>query len=137
MLALIRSRRVWLGLFVIWVGALWWLSSGRQEFPVGQDIVGIDKVYHFGYFGLGGLFLSAFLYRWKGGKITHWSRFLAAAVAGVFLIGAMDEFHQSFVPGRSGNDPYDLTADALGALCGHLGFRLLRRWLPRAGERES
>jgi VanZ family protein len=32
------------------------------------------------------------------------------------LIGVSDEWHQSFVPGRSGNDVWDWTADTIGGL---------------------
>jgi VanZ family protein len=45
----------------------------------------------------------------------------------VGLTGALDEFHQSHVPGRSGNDPADFAADLLGALCGALVFRKAHR----------
>lgn len=34
------------------------------------------------------------------------------------VIAVLDEFHQRFSPGRSGNDPGDLMADAVGSLAG-------------------
>ena len=34
------------------------------------------------------------------------------------IIGALDEYHQTFTPGRSGNDPWDLLADTVGAAAG-------------------
>jgi VanZ family protein len=42
------------------------------------------------------------------------------------VVGVADEFHQSFVPGRQGNDPFDLMADILGSLCGSLVFQRCR-----------
>jgi VanZ family protein len=43
------------------------------------------------------------------------------------LFGVADEFHQSFVPGRQGNDLGDMTADLIGATLGAMSFLVLRR----------
>jgi VanZ family protein len=43
---------------------------------------------------------------------------LLAAAALALAFGASDEFHQSFVPGRQGNDLGDLLADAVGGTLG-------------------
>lgn len=59
----------------------------------------------------------------------YWRRSLLITVTVVGLTGALDEFHQSHVPGRSGNDPADLAADLLGAFCGALVFRKSHRLL--------
>jgi VanZ family protein len=56
---------------------------------------------------------------------------LAAAITIVY--GVTDEFHQSFVPGRSA-DAYDLAADAAGALAGTgacWAWGIIRRSRPR------
>ncbi len=45
-------------------------------------------------------------------------RFFAASLAGIF-IAAMDEFHQLFVPGRSGS-PLDVLLDYCGVAAGYL-----------------
>ena len=84
-----------------------WFFSGRP----GGDIPlpgGWDKPAHAAEYALLGYFLA----RGLGGRRT--------ALTGFFLAvsyGALDEFHQSFVPGR---DPsgLDLIADALGAGAG-------------------
>ena len=47
----------------------------------------------------------------------------------VGLTGALDEWHQSHVPGRSGNDPADFAADLLGAVAGALLLRRASRWI--------
>ena len=74
-----------------------------------------DKVVHTAIFACGsGLFAAAF-YRTFGGLAWKTPALIFVAMV---LIGVGDEFHQTFTPGRSGNDPGDLTADALGALIG-------------------
>lgn len=81
-----------------------------------------DKVLHAcEYGGLGFLLTNAL------GARRWW---LAALVA--LLFGVTDEFHQTFVPGRQGNDLGDLTADAVGATLGALSFVVLTRLLRRA-----
>ena len=64
-------------------------------------------------------------------------QFTAAITAGVLVIvlatvGALDEWHQSWVPGRSGNDPGDWLADVVGALTGGLVFKRFHCLLDRA-----
>lgn len=108
------SPRPWLVAFAIWFGVLWWLSSGHRELPLGEEIRFIDKVYHFGYYFGGAILLGSGLHR-PTGRIAR--PFLLTVLA-IALVGVSDEFHQSFVPGRSGNDPADWTADVLGGLCG-------------------
>lgn len=49
---------------------------------------------------------------------------LAVLIAAAFAL--TDEYHQSFVPNRSGNDLGDLSADAGGALIGAGAWLLLR-----------
>ncbi len=71
-----------------------------------------DKSWHsVGYALLAGLLLRAF----AGGRLAGvtWGRAIAAILLST-IYGATDEFHQTFVPGRSG-DRFDLLADAVGA----------------------
>jgi VanZ family protein len=53
------------------------------------------------------------------------------AVVACMIYAIGDEFHQTFVPGRQGNDPADLAADLVGSLLGAAAFygfhRLVRR----------
>ncbi len=75
-----------------------------------------DKVLHAGVYGLlGALWVRAFntLKRWQG---RAWP-LVAAAVALATLYGLSDEWHQSFVAGRSA-DAADLLADLLGSIIG-------------------
>lgn len=50
------------------------------------------------------------------------------AFAGAVLYGVSDEWHQSFVPGRT-PDPRDIAVDAIGALAGLFLVTLLARRL--------
>ena len=43
------------------------------------------------------------------------------------LFGVTDEFHQTFTPGRSGNDLGDMTADLVGSILGASVYYLARR----------
>lgn len=95
-----------------------------MDFPV-------DKILHFGYFFGGAGLLSAALFLQKQ-KPLHWSTLHLLVVLSLFLVGSLDEWHQSWYPFRSGNDAGDLTADVLGALAGTLLFRTLQpRVFPR------
>lgn len=80
--------------------------------------------------------LHALEYAGFGFLLTHAlgvRRFWWAIIAAM-LFGLLDEFHQSFVPGRYGNDLGDLTADVMGATLGALArvgcSRLLQRQAP-------
>ncbi len=56
---------------------------------------------------------------------------LASAVLGAVLVGAMDEWHQRFLPGRSAGWD-DLLADAAGGLLGAAVAQLFYRLRQRA-----
>ena len=74
-----------------------------------------DKSGHsIGYALLGVLFLRAFT-RGRFRDVT-W-RSAAAAIIIATLYGVSDEFHQTFVPGRTA-DRYDVLADCIGATLG-------------------
>jgi VanZ family protein len=78
--------------------------SSRAHVPM-PPIANFDKVVHFVLFGL----LATLICRIGGG----W-RMALLAVAVTSAYGAMDELHQSFVPGRS-CDVLDWVADTTGA----------------------
>jgi VanZ family protein len=48
------------------------------------------------------------------------------AIGCAALVGASDEYYQSFVPGKE-SSVYDFVADAVGACLGQVAFRLLAR----------
>jgi VanZ family protein len=93
---------------VCWMGAIY-LASEQPRLPGPSGVPGFDKLAHFGAYGL---------------MATLWVRALAVSlrprtaaclawlVASAF--GVTDEFHQSFVPGRSA-ELADWVADSAGA----------------------
>ena len=123
-----RNSKFWLVGFLLWFGVLWTLSSfsGQGKYAPPNDH--FDKVAHFGYFFGGGGLLSAWLFRLRPER-PDWKLILSATILVIALIGALDEYHQNFTPGRSGNDPYDWLADALGAAAGAFTFKWLHHRL--------
>jgi VanZ family protein len=126
--AIARRADLWLLLYLSWFAILWNLSSGPVQMETGVEIPHLDKVCHFGYFFGGAGLLSAFLYRLTV-RQPNWTTILACVMFLSIAVGMLDEWHQSWVPERSGNDAGDLCADALGGLAGFLVFRRLHHWL--------
>lgn len=116
----------WLAAFVAWLGIMWWLSSQPKPEHHTLPFRFVDKIFHFGWFFGGAGLLSAFLLRFRPASPPSPLR-TTLAVALLAGIGALDEWHQSWVPGRSANDLGDMTADLLGAIAGVLVFRFLGR----------
>jgi VanZ family protein len=122
---MLRRPRTLLILLAIWWVALFILSHQSSLFPPGPDIENIDKVEHLAYFTLGGVLFFLWLRTVRPGL-----RFLSAAALTILfcsVVGALDEFHQSFVPNRNGNDPGDWIADTLGGVLGSL----VGQWIHR------
>jgi VanZ family protein len=89
-----------------------------------------DKSGHsIGYALLGGLLLRAFADGRMAG-VTWGRAVLAAALATVY--GVTDEFHQSFVPGRT-PDVIDIAADAAGAMASAIGIAAVVAVARRSG----
>ncbi|NQW99248.1 VanZ family protein [bacterium] len=117
-----RNPKFWLGGFLLWLFVLWGLSSFSLAGTTAPPIDHFDKIAHFGYFFGGSGLLCAFLFRRRPNR-QDWKILIATAVLVIAVVGALDEFHQSFTPGRSGNDPYDWLADVLGAIAGGIVFQ--------------
>ena len=91
---------------VAWAAGTWWLSSLSSPPGAGMvDLPFADKIAHFGLFTV-----QAALLRVAGASFGAAVRFTAA-------LGALDELHQAFVPGRY-PDLTDLAADIAGAVLG-------------------
>ena len=60
---------------------------------------------------------------------SPWS--LLVVTISLAAIGALDEWHQSWIPTRSGNDLGDWIADVLGSLTGALACKVLLGYLPK------
>ncbi len=123
-----RNPWFWFACFAGWFGILWLLSSRTGDAGGLPHIPGLDKVAHFGYFFGGGGLLAAFLFRLRPHR-PNWLLIVAMVFVVLALVGWLDEYHQSHVPGRTGNDPGDWLADVSGAVCGALVFRRLRRFV--------
>ena len=80
-----------------------------------------------GSFGGSGL-LCAYLFR-RNPERPNWKAIIGGVIIAIALTGCLDEYHQSFTPGRSGNDPYDWLADVLGATAGALTFKRIHHRL--------
>lgn len=117
-----RNPKFWLAGFLIWFAILWGLSSFKLPGDFIPPVNHFDKIEHFGYFFGGGGLLCAWLYR-RNPEQPDWRKLIVTAVVLIALIGALDEYHQSFTPGRSGNDPFDWLADVLGATAGAFTFK--------------
>jgi VanZ family protein len=126
--AVTRRAPFWLSLFALWFGTLWVLSSGPVPLKTGPEIPHLDKVAHFGYFFGGAGLLSAFLYRLQKDQ-ADWTKMLTIVLLAMTATGCLDEWHQSWVPERSGNDAQDLCADVIGSIAGFWVFRRCRHWL--------
>ena len=124
----VQRADLWLILFFVWFGTLWQLSSGPVAIKTGLEIPHLDKLAHFGYFFGGAGLLSACLYRLSHRNLD-WTRLLALVMCIMTITGCLDEWHQSWVPERTGNDAQDLCADVLGSLAGFLVFRRMHKWV--------
>lgn len=110
----ISARVAWI-LFAVWFVALTILSSihGDQFGPTPFSLA--DKLVHVALFATGTIPLAlASLRTFR----MPWP--LVAGVVFVVMAGiaVLDEFHQLYTPGRSGMDPGDMSADAIGAAIG-------------------
>jgi len=89
--------------------------ASSQSKLAGPSLPGIDKVTHFLVYGL----LATFVVRLGQKPKSAW-----IALGLVSIYGLLDEWHQSFTPGRS-VEFADWVADTLGAA---LAIVLYRRW---------
>lgn len=105
-----RRRWIWPLLVVVLI-----FTASSRSAVAGPRIQHFDKVVHFSVYGL----LGTLVCRAGRGRAGAWW-----ALAVVSAYGATDEWHQSFVPGRS-SELGDWIADTAGAA---LAIVLYRRW---------
>jgi len=102
--------------FVVWALLVFALSSlPGPALPEIETGLPLDKIAHFGLYALGGALLSGLLLRHRRLRGIPAA---AAAVLFLALFALLDEWYQSFTPGRTGTDPFDWLADLLGAAVG-------------------
>ena len=128
---LTNAPKFWLSALFLWALTLFILSSFSKTLPDGgPEIPHIDKILHFGYFFGGGYMLATHQLLAKGiGQ--PFTRRILLPLAILAVVGALDEYHQTFTPGRSGNDPFDWLADVLGAATGILAANMLHSRIKR------
>jgi VanZ family protein len=115
------SRRGWLWPAAI---ALLIFAASSRSTVAGPRLPYFDKVVHFSVYGLLGTLVCRQGQGWRGAL---------GAVVGVSAFGATDEWHQSFVPGRS-SEVADWVADTAGAALAavlYVRWRWYRDWLER------
>jgi VanZ family protein len=95
------------------MGTIFFLSHQPGAKLYSPEFPGIDKIAHLIIFGI----LAATVLYAIPGKIKGGYRFTVVGftVAMCFFYGVIDEYHQSFIPGRYSSG-YDLLADATGAI---------------------
>jgi len=98
---------------VMWLWFIFFMSSQTVEYLSMPPFPGFDKVAHMVVYGvMGALVIYAFPDRLRS------ERPLTVVMIGVLfalVYGISDEYHQSFVMGRS-SEVLDVVADAVGAL---------------------
>ncbi len=107
-----RARRIeyiWVGVGVIWATLIWLLSSLPASGLSRPPFVGADKIVHFLLFAVLG-------FTWIRGLRPGLGLLCIVAVLGA-VFGMIDEWHQSWVPGRHSTIA-DALADALGSVAG-------------------
>lgn len=117
-------ERLYLGVLVVWVALTLTLTSIPNP-QFGPTFRGADKVAHFGFYGGAGFLFV--LWRMESGKgaamAVLWALLFAA------FLGAVDEFHQQWIPGRS-MEFYDWVADFTGGSTGAFGAVAAASQLP-------
>jgi VanZ family protein len=102
-----------------YMAGIWWISSKGADITGKVDAIGIPDFYwHLVlYGGLSLLLRFALWSSWPGNSLL-WLALIAAA--GAFAYGLIDEFHQSFIPGRGAD-----AEDILGNFAGAVGMQIL------------
>jgi VanZ family protein len=102
-------------LFGIWLAILYHVSNSVPAEMPEMIVPQQDKVLHFVFFLGGGTVLAASLRLLA--KLQGIRLLLAVAIV-MGVLGALDEYNQQFIPGRSGLSLEDWIADMSGALTG-------------------
>lgn len=116
---MLRSPLPWgVGVF-LWAMATFIASSFTLAAPSHASIEfeHLDKILHFCWFAAGGFVLTNGI-RFRNQEIRSiwWKWIFPCAM--MSILGALDEYRQSFTPGRCGNDVGDWIADSLGGAFG-------------------
>lgn len=130
----LQRASTWLGVYGIWFVILTILSSLSKPGPQ-VDVAHFDKFVHTTWFMLGGAALALALAFRAWPQQPAWRTIGLAVIVTGALVGWLDEWHQSFTPGRQGLDVFDWAADVFGSLLAVPLARLMRRWPVLRAER--
>lgn len=123
----LQRAGTWLGIYGVWIVILTILSSLSQPGPH-VNVAHFDKIVHTTWFMLGGAALALALASRAFPEVPAWRTIGLGVLLAGGLIGWMDEWHQSFTPGRQGLDVFDWAADVLGSLLAVPLARWMIRW---------
>ncbi len=112
-------RRLWM-LTLIWVGVIFLIGSSHALPMRDGDVLRLllRKSIHLAEYAVLGWLLSRSATNGNGRQRTL---VIACALATAMAVGGLDEWHQTFVPGRHGT-PWDVLLDTAGAGLGILGW---------------
>ncbi len=131
----ISTKMRWIPVLA-YAGLIFYLSSRAWPTPSMLPL-GADKVVHVLMYAVLGFSLLWAL-RSTGLKYSRYAVLIAASIAALY--GALDEFHQSFVPGRNASI-YDFVADGIGSTAGAWAAarfaRFLRKEYATASSKEQ
>ena len=105
---------------ILWMGVILTATSMPSGL-VPQQVGNVDKLAHFSMYAV----LAALLARDGFGVAGRWGSLVFSVIVASAL-GAVDEWHQQYIPGRS-TEYADWQADTVGAATGALAYTLLRR----------
>lgn len=108
----------------VWVVLILVATSWPGGFRIGSSVPGIDKAFHFSAYAV----LAALMLRATLSPTSTRTMLLVWTVVACF--GALDEWHQQFIPRRAMSLD-DWIADISGALVGVLAVRFLPFLTPR------
>jgi VanZ family protein len=118
---LLQHAAYWWVAVALWYGILYAASSQATYLPP-SPFAFSDKVQHALYFMAGGC--CVYIAQRLQGR-SGWLLVLSPILF-CMIVGAADEYRQSFTPGRCGNDIGDWTADSIGGVLAWLLGRKLR-----------
>jgi VanZ family protein len=123
-------RRLYLSILVFWVALTLTLTSVPNPSPH-LSLPFWDKLAHFGFYGVAGILCA--LWRREGGMGSAAS--VLSAIAFAALLGALDEIHQQWIPGRS-MEFLDWVADVTGGTTGAVVSMVAASLFPSLLSRE-
>ncbi len=119
----VRPLGLWLPV-IAYIAFIFWLSSAPRAAPSFLRWPGADKAFHtVEYAGLGALTLRALSGSWPA--VPRWGWCILIGWIFAASVGGLDEYYQQFTPTRS-SSVMDWSADAIGALMGHILYWLNR-----------